>query len=150
MLPAYSKQSGLEDIIGKLHNREKRRSNIVKSGLIQSSVATDKELTEVILTELKVTSTITHYHHLKTKSNQSSPLLVTLSSSSDCTNIIKVVKNLRSTSNLSLKNVFINPDLTPLQREDQKRLIIECKTWKTNGENVMISRGRVILRADRP
>ena len=59
MLPAHSKQSGLDDIIGELHNREKRRSNIVISGLAQSSAATDKELTEVILKELKVTATIT-------------------------------------------------------------------------------------------
>ena len=63
-----------------------------------------------------------------------------------CSNIIKVAKNLRSSSNLLFTNVFINPDLTHEQRAEQKRLNDERKLRKANGEDVIIRNSKVILR----
>ena len=60
--------------------------------------------------------------------------------------MIKVAKNLRSSSNPLFTNVFINPDLTYEQRAEKKRPNDERKLRKANGEDVIIRNCKVILR----
>ena len=73
-------------------------------------------------------------------------MLVSFSNVITCSNIIKVAKNLRSSSNPLFTNVFINPDLTHEQRAEQKRLNYERKLRKENDEDVIIRNDKVILR----
>lgn len=59
------------------------------------------------------------------------------------TNILKCSKQLRQSANY--KNVFINPDLSKIQRDHDKRLREELKVRRNRGEDVKIERGKVVL-----
>ena len=115
-----------------------------------SSRSSDDKLVETILNELHVTATIFSLRRLKSRqSTQPAPLLVIFASTSGCSNIINLAKNLRTTSTPEFKNVYINPDLTHSQRLEQKQLNNERKTRKNNCEDVIIHRGKVIPRSAR-
>jgi hypothetical protein len=59
--------------------------------------------------------------------------------------ILKACKELKKRQ--EYKNVFINPDRTPLEQAIDKRLRHELKERRENGEdNLVIYRGKVINR----
>ena len=62
-------------------------------------------------------------------------------------NIIKKSKSLRDSQEFS--QVFMNPDLTASQQKMEKELRDELKRRKEDGEDVIIHRGKVILRNEK-
>jgi hypothetical protein len=136
------------DIISEFRNRESRRCNIIISGLQPSANTSDEDLAKLVLNEIHFQSPISSCRRLPSKSASSRPglLLVTLPNATVCSNIIKSAKVLRRSMNPLFTNVFINPDLTTQQRTEQKRLNDEKRARKSNGEDVIIHRGKVISR----
>ena len=59
------------------------------------------------------------------------------------------LKSYRPLQNSNLK-VFIGPDLTRSQQIENKRLRDELQRRRNMGENVVISRGRIIRRTEQP
>lgn len=60
--------------------------------------------------------------------------------------ILRKAKSLRTSD--SFKQMFIRLDLTPMQLEEDKRLRQEVRERKLQGEDVLIVKGKVILRSD--
>ncbi len=62
-------------------------------------------------------------------------------------NMLTKAKNLRllDADNLH-KKIVIKPDLTKLQQKEQMTLQEECKRRRASGEDVVINRGKVVLR----
>ncbi len=58
--------------------------------------------------------------------------------------LLRKGKDLRRIS--EYKHVFVNPDLTPIQQEEAKRLRQDFRTRRERGEDVVISNGRIIPR----
>ena len=44
-------------------------------------------------------------------------------------------------------NLWAQPDMTKKQREDNQRLVGELKRCREEGENVVISKGKIIERS---
>ena len=61
--------------------------------------------------------------------------------------VLKKATNLRN-ANLELirNNVFINPDLTRQQREEQYKLRQELKRRRAGGEEVIIRKGLIVSK----
>ena len=149
-----SKASHLDmnDLFSEMRNRDTRKTNIIISGLSLSASQTDVELVECIFSELRVIVTISSCKRFSSKRTSSRPplLQVTLPSTTACSSVLRVAKNLRSSTNSLFSNVFINPDLTPAQREEQRLLNDERKARILAGEDVIIKHGKVVSRISQP
>jgi len=67
-------------------------------------------------------------------------------SKKDKLDILKETKNLRNKKEGGLDKMFIYPDLTPKQREAQKKLVAELKSRQSNGESRPIIVGSKIVK----
>ena len=107
----------------------------------------DNTLVRSILDEINITATVVLCRRIPTKSTSTRPLLLLVSFSDiiTCSNIIKVAKNLRSSSNPLFTNFFINPDLTHEQRAEQQLLNDERKLRKANSKDVIIRNGKLFF-----
>ena len=56
--------------------------------------------------------------------------------------LLTAARNLRNTN--SNKKVYVNPDLTPMQRAKNKKLRTELKSRRERGEKVMIRGGEIV------
>ncbi len=80
------------------------------------------------------------------------PILVSLASESEVRDVLKAAKRLRDSADPAVKaSVFINPDLTKLERREQYELRNELKRRKAAGEaNLIIRGGAVVVRSRQP
>ena len=69
------------------------------------------------------------------------------SSTKEKAEVLRLSKKLRSTQDYYNK-VFVNPDLTLLQRKRDKQLRDEVKRRREEGEEVYIRRGRIVNKAN--
>ena len=128
--------------------REDKKLNIVISGLPSVPGKQDVELiSDLVNRELKFTPQITKTARLGSGKNGSPPLLLaTLRDAADKRNIILHAKDLRSSSNAFVKsNVYINNDLTQIQRQENFALRGQLKARRATGElNLVIRAGKIV------
>jgi hypothetical protein len=142
---AVSPHVDMANLSAELHARASKRLNVVFSGLPKfKDQPTDSSAVTELLRELKVSNIVpVSFHRV---SSTSSLLIVCLQSSADKSAILRNAKLLRTSHHPVYAKVFVNPDRTALERQEQKKLVDEVRTRKAAGEDVIINRGRVILR----
>ena len=99
--------------------------------------------------ELNISGTeITNYIRLgQTNPYKPRPLLITVKDIEKRQALLINGKNLRS-STTYFKDVYISPDYTPKEREQNKKLVEELRYRRNNGEdNLMIRLGKLIQRS---
>ena len=73
------------------------------------------------------------------------PLIVTLHNTDDKRKILRHAKKLRDLPDGdNFNKAVVKPDLTKLQQNEQKALIIELKRRRASGEQVAIKHGRIV------
>ena len=78
------------------------------------------------------------------KPNRNRPLRVTFSDIQVKRDVLTNGRKLRQSSTGALNKVYINPDLTPAQREIEKELRDEMWKRREAGEKVIISKGKLV------
>lgn len=96
-----------------------------------------------IMNELKIdTADITSFTRLgKESAYKSRPIKLVVKDETVKQEILKRAKDLKKCERF--QRVYLSPDRTPKQREENKKLVEEWKERKGNGENVKIFRGSV-------
>ena len=141
------------NISAEVEQRTRRRNNIIVSGLNLTTSGTleerndsDEEKMENLLTQLS----LSRLHIAETRrlgrpgQGTRSLLKVVFDSFEEKQEILQRARKLRELDNY--KGVYINPDRTPLQQQQHKKLIQEMKTRTEAGEDVTIFRDKVVLR----
>ena len=75
-------------------------------------------------------------------------LRVSVSSPKDKTDILRKSKQLRRLSNFT--DVYIQPDLTKMQQQQEFELRREVRERRMKGEDVVKYRGKVLMKEDLP
>ena len=70
------------------------------------------------------------------------PLLIPLPDISTKRQLLKLSKTLKDSE--AWNNIFISPDLTPMEREEGKKLKDELRRRRNEGEDVNIRRGKIV------
>lgn len=144
-----------EDWVEEAMDRYQRRNFLIVSGLSEPSRGTVAERHNEDIQSLKTLFTELGAGELQVEEatrigrnvGQRPKLLRLKCQSLDVKfDLLKRSKNLRKSAQFS--NVYINPDLTKLQRQADKALRAELKQRRNNGEKVVIHRGRVIKAQD--
>ena len=142
-------------VIQEVEDRNRRSHNLIVSGIpegegsIDERKAADKEKIKKLLGDLDDhwDEDVTEQVHRIGNNTSKGPRLirVTCGEKSVKRDILQRAKQLRNLP--AYTNVYINPDLTIRQREENKRLRNEFKARKSRGENVMIRNGKVVERS---
>ena len=123
-------------IARELEERDRRKCNIVVYGLKTE----DESLVDDILK--KIDSTIERAEKpIWLGKGERKPLLVKLKSEKDKW---KVIASARTVTQQHFKGIFVNPDLTKSEREEQYMLRKELRERRANGEHVIIKRGAIV------
>lgn len=143
----------LMDITAEVERRIRRRENIIVSGLelatngtLEERNSSDGDKMESLLGQLE----LSHLHIASTRrlgrpgQGGRSLLKVVFHSFEEKQEILRKARKLRELDDY--KGVYINPDRTPLQQQQHKKLIQEMKTRKEAGEDVTIFGDKVVLR----
>ena len=140
------------NIMNEVEDRERRRPNLIVAGMqeledgsVEDRKKFDADKIDVLFKELcdfedSVVSSVFRIG----KNNSSGPrLLKVICRDSDSKrSLLRKSKDLRDST--KYKNVYINPDLTPTQQRENKRLRQELRARRDRGEDVVIRRGQVI------
>lgn len=140
-----------ENVIREAEERHKRRKYVIISGLQEPSTGSPEErrledeksvlkLAKKIGVENLEVGNASRLGSLKAQK----PRLLRLKCSTFPmkTSLLRAARNLRREKDY--ENVFINPDLTKLQRENDKMLRTELKARRRAGEQVVIRSGRIV------
>lgn len=126
--------NSISEISSEIREREKRSLNVVFTGEVtKEKVESFVEQTGGEITKLQEIDT-------KTKKKL---FITTLRSEAQKWTLIRRSRSI-SQSKVELNNIFANPDLTKIEREVQYHLRQELKRRRNLGENVKISRGRIV------
>ena len=130
------------DIVDEYVDRERRKCNLLVHNLPESEGNDIKVFSGLVNKEFGIASpNITKAIQLgKTNPEKPQPLLVTFRDISSKRNILKHATKLQNSSSWS--KVFISPDLTPKEREVNKRLREELKNHKDAGEKKFNNQAR--------
>ena len=152
-------QTCFEKFQNEKDEKEKRKCNIVISNMTESQASTGEErkvhdikkLTNIIKEELKIHVRIENaFRAGKRQENKPRLLIATLPSEACKWDVLKAAKMLRDSENTEVKGMYINKDLTVLEREQNKKLRDEVKRRKSEGENVKIIKGKcVVVKEDK-
>ena len=142
-------------ILDEVDNRFRRRTNIIIRGLpeLEEGSANDRRdhdvtRTNAVLNYLSCDSNIIVKNVTrigKKRPNGHRLLKIVLPDEDMKRDILQKAKSLRSSSKFA--DVFISPDLTPQQQNDQKNLQIQLKSRRAEGEDVVIRSGRIQPRS---
>ncbi len=142
--PSTSKQATEKEVMAKsiaeLEERDRRKSNLMFFGAEESkSDDTDTRKTHDIMKvkeiceELGKDVNVEKVVRLGKKSEDTvRPIKVTLTTPEMKKKVLMKAKNLRESKNEKSKKIFIEPDLTPIQRTEEQELLKEVK--KKNAE----------------
>lgn len=143
----------IEDVVEEANQRYERRCKIIISNLEELSSGTVAERKErdrnkvlEIAAELCVDGFGVEDCHRFGKIDLGRPRLlsVTCSDKASKLNILRSARNLRGID--EYRHCYINPDLTLMQRNANKKLLLELKEKRNRGLDVIIKRGRVVPR----
>ena len=112
-----------------------------------SGLQDDKDVCESILKEINITiadDVIVHRIGRAGHENRPRPLKLNCKSIEQKIMILRKARELRS--HQKYRDVFINPDRTQMQRAIHKKLREELNRRRSNGEDVVIFRDRVVVR----
>lgn len=135
-------------------NQEKtnKKHNLIFSGVPESSDEDDEAKHDIaainkIHHELGITLKHTFRLHRLGKNGPKSRIILAQYHEADSVAralLLKNAKKLRLSKEKPMHQVFINPDLTKLEREESWKLRQELKRRRDNGEKVTIRRGAII------
>ena len=132
-----------------LRERKDRSTNIVIFG-IKTGGDDDDAVDNILSNELHLTVSATSVTRMGASSTArpSPPILVKFATAADAITVIRSAKNLRSSTNADIQSsVFISPDYTKLEREEQYKLRTELKRQKAaGGGDLIIRKGAIIPR----
>lgn len=143
-----------EDILDEFENRDRRKTNLIISGLPEREDMNADERKQLDLSTVNslfsaldgFTNDVVSGVHRIGMINPSRPRLlkVICVDTESKRRILSKSKNLRNMQ--QYKNIYVNPDLTPLQQAQNKQLREELHRRRSQGENVMIRRGKVVQK----
>ena len=87
---------------------------------------------------------IEYAHRLGNRLTGSRPIRAVCIAATKKYEILRRSKSLRHSQ--TFKDIYINPDLTPLQQKESRLLRIELKQRREIGEDVMIRRGKIVSK----
>ena len=143
--------------------KNKRKINIIIYGLPEPTATQsedrkreDSDLTQELFHALSCDDiTVNHMTRLgppKTESDQNPkprPVKLNLASEEARNVLLKKAKNFRKFPNENWKNIFINQDLTPRERERCRALVEELKMRQSAGElNFIIVNNKIVKKID--
>lgn len=142
-------------ILDEMEDRLRRKKSLIISGIPEQTegsaeerIEADKTTVEDLLENLcgVSDSDISRTHRIGRQQPDKNRLIrVALSDEDDKKKILYKAKELRNMPSYS--NVYINSDLTPSQRESNKRLREELKRRRDLGDDVIIRGGKVVSRS---
>jgi hypothetical protein len=141
--------TSINDLVAELHLRESKKLNIIVHGL-PISQDDGASFTELMDTELGLKPHVQSVKRLvgkaSTTSTKPAPLLVVLRDSDDRRALLRNARKLRDSSDAVTKSsIFINPDLTQIERQEGYALRSELRRRKTAGEhNIAIRKGAIV------
>ncbi|KAK2157631.1 hypothetical protein LSH36_188g10014 [Paralvinella palmiformis] len=94
---------------------------------------------DVNMSDVKITKVIRLGGRGQNKQNKPRLILATLNNLDRRRAILAAARTLRHTDDWA--NIYISPDVTPLEREKEKKLREELKTWRNAGESNLIIKG---------
>lgn len=125
-------------------NREKRRNNLVIYGLPETGFLPNQ--LQQLSRELDITGTeITKFMRLgQIQQNKARPVLISIKDTEQRDAFLARSKKLR-TANSYFNNVYIAPDYTPKERDENRKLVEQLRARRNNGEEFLtIRRGKII------
>ena len=134
-------------------DRESRKCNVIISNLpepegagLMNRMAADKQAVYEMFRDLNIEVDIGKAVRLGAKPRDGKPRLLLISTSTEETkwDVVRAGKDLRDLE--KYQNVYVNPDLTRMERQTQGRLRAEVRERRKNGENVYIFKGQVMVR----
>ena len=144
-------ESKVKDVLQEEREVALRKMNLIAFRVEEAPFDSPKEqkllhdslIINDIMNELKIdTADISSITRLgKESANKSRPIKLTVKDDTVKQEILKRAKDLKKCE--KFQRVFLSPDRTPKQREENKKLVEEWKERKGNGENVRIFRGSV-------
>lgn len=152
-LEKKSNQSAMS-FLDEMEDRLRRRKCLVISGVPEQTEGTvhsrseaDKQKVQVMLQDLCGISEprISRIHRIGSQQQDKARLIrLVLENENDAKNILQKAKQLRDSPQYD--RIFINPDLTPFQREIYKKLREELKRRRNSAEDVVIRGGKIVPR----
>jgi len=142
------------DVVNELHNRDRRKCNVVVHNLPESvdqqeSHNDTNSFLEICRSVFNLDVEIIKCYRLgKKQSSRPRSLLIQLSNEMSRNQVLSNAPKLRFSS--TMKQVYIQQDMTPTERETYKKLYEELKRRRSQGENNLIIRnGRIVPYADK-
>ena len=137
--------SSVNDIVKELSDRDRRRLNVVLSG-IRGDLEPDIDKVKKLFVEtLQVNVTVVSCKRLGVGDGQGGkprPLLIKLATDTDVRQILKSASKLRLSQDDYIKrSVFLNADMTKTQREERFKLREERRQRAAAGERDLVIRG---------
>lgn len=142
--------------LAEMDNRLARANNIVLRGLdecdgsVDERLANDTEVVGELLNVLNVDPRIVtetkRLGRISANKNRPRLLRISLRSTAQKSEIFRRAKRLKNTR---FKNVYVHPDLTPMQRDLNFKLRKEMKERRDQGEDVGIFNGAVRPRSEK-
>lgn len=141
-------------LLDEVEDRLRRKKSLVISGVPEQSKGTsesrgeaDENTVESLLMELcELPETrILRCHRIGRQQDKDRLIRVVLTDEDDVKKVLRKAKLLRDLSP-SYERIYINPDLTPFQREISKKLRDEVKRRHALGEEVIIRGGKIVPR----
>ena len=142
------------NIVDEYRDIERQKLNVIvfnvpepKSADISQRKTEDREFFNSLVEDIGIAPVdIADVTHPGAKiANKSRPLRVQLNNLSQRRSVLSNAKKLRNSSSRSFKEIFINPDLSPKERQAQKELRSELARRKEAGESgIFIRRGRIV------
>lgn len=138
--------------VGNFFDKEKRKYNIVVHNLPENAdqdpkVSNEKDVeafTNLLKDEFHVFASISKaFRAGKRQQERPRPLIVSLTEEGAKWDILRMAPQLRSSERY--KNVFLSPDKTPEEREADRKLRLEAKKLREEGNIVRIQRGKLVI-----
>ena len=143
----------MKDYLDEKQEQDKRKLNLIVNGIEESTdedstvrIAEDRSKVESVLNAININSNeLTHKCvrlGAKSPRYQSRLLLISVSSTKIRSDIMKAQVEYRAKH--PNKKIYFSPDRLPKQREENKKLVVELKKRRDEGENVRINGGSII------
>lgn len=136
--------------------KQKRKLNLIMHNVPESSSTEGQQrkqddivkVREIFANTLQVTSKVTNAVRLGKKGEKTRLLKITVDSEKDKASILRNAMKLRSCDSPDhLKKIFITPDMTPKEREENKNLRAKLSELNKDGNNYRIKNGQIVRRS---
>ena len=142
----------VNDVAKELALRAAKKVNIVITGLTASATSDSTAAVKLIHDELHMDVNVISCARLAKPGTKPQLLLVTLADEKQASAILRVAKNLRDSTDAYVHDhIFINEDLTQLQRTESFNARAELKRRRAASEtNLVIRNGSVVKKTPHP